>query len=99
MKTNNKYDSLIEFCTSNNRACPVPQKWQELYELLKNKKQNTDGSWNPSLPLILAAWHDSPPLFKSLRLQEHIKWALQNGQIDEVDIFLRSLNEDDWFKF
>jgi hypothetical protein len=32
-----------------------------------------------------------------LRLREHIQWADEHGAIDEVDAYLRSLPEEQWF--
>lgn len=43
----------------NNRVCPQPQEWQQLYDLLPNKKRIGAG-WEPSLPLILAACIHQP---------------------------------------
>lgn len=55
---------ILEYCQQNNRVCPMPQKWNELYNLLKIKKQNPSGGWEPPLPLILAAWYDTSALLK-----------------------------------
>jgi hypothetical protein len=65
---------------------------------LPNKKRNDNGGWEPPLPLILAAWHETPALLKIIRLREHIIWADEHGAIDEVDNYLRSLKEEDWHK-
>lgn len=87
---------LIDYCRKNNRVCPMPNKWSELYELLPDKKR-VGGGWEPALPLILAAWYETPALAKMLRLAEHIKWAANHGVLDEVESFLRGLQEDDWY--
>jgi len=83
------FDTLWSYCTSNNRVCPMPMKWNDLYNILKNK----DGL---DLPLILNGWEMSSPLEKSLRFKEHIKHASEQNQLDEVDKFLRNLTEDEW---
>lgn len=54
------------------------------------------GGWEPAVPLILGAWHETSALLKMLRLKEHIDWADQHGVLDEVDKFLRSLPESEW---
>ena len=59
-------------------------------------KQRAGGGWEPALPLILAAWHDTPALFKMLRLAEHIEWADKHGALVSVATFLRALREEDW---
>lgn len=93
------FDSLWEYCTSNNRLCPSPDRWNNLFKLLKNTKQLPSGGWGPSLPLILGAWHHTMPIDKQLRFKEHIEWALNNNQLDEIGIYLRSLKEEEWIHF
>lgn len=88
-------DVLIEV-EKNERVCPQPMKWNELWEMLPNKRRKGTG-WEPSLPLILAAWWDTPILLKKLRLREHLEWASQHGCINTVYNFLINLNEDDWY--
>ena len=82
----------------NQRACPQPRRWNELYELLPDRKRK-GGGWEPALPLILAAWWDTPAMMKMLRLREHIEWASQHGALDTVSDFLLALREDEWFHF
>ncbi len=82
----------------NNRVCPQPQRWQELYDMLP-KKQRKGTGWEPSLPLILAAWWDTSALSKILRLREHIEWAAQHGCLHDVYSFLCDLPEDQWYHF
>jgi len=67
--------------------------------MLKNKKQNSNGGWTPSLPLILAAWHHTTPIEKQLRFKEHIQWACDNNQLEEIEDYLKNLNENEWFHF
>ena len=68
-----------------------------MWKMLLGREQKSTGGWNPSLPLILAAWWDSTGLEKMLRQQEHIRWADEHGVIDEVDDYLRGLSEEHWF--
>ena len=63
--------------------------------MLPNKMRKGAG-WEPALPLILAAWHDTPALSKMLRLQDHIEWADAHKVLKVVSHFLRSLPESDW---
>ncbi len=63
-------ESLLQYCQDNCRVCPQPQRWQELYGLLPETKRAGAG-WEPALPLILAAWWDTPHLAKIMRLREH----------------------------
>lgn len=77
----------------------MPLKWYGLFRMLKNRRQKPSGGWEPSLPLILAAWYDTMPVEKQLRFKEHIQWASDNSQIEEVGKYLRELSEDDWTHF
>lgn len=74
------FDVLWAECTANNRLVPMPTQWNQLYGLLKNTRQKTSGGWEPPLPLILAAWHDTMPIDKQLRFKEHLEWAQQHDQ-------------------
>ena len=88
-------EALIKYCKSNERICPMPDHWNQLWEMLPNRSR-VGSSWKPSLPLILAAWDHSSPITKMDRLEEHLRWADAHGALKTVDVFLRSLHEDDW---
>lgn len=96
MSINDTVESLILYCKENQRICPMPIYWNKLWENLKNRKR-VGSAWEPPLPLILAAWYDTPAIMKQLRLIEHIKWAEKQGQLDEISGFLRGLKEEEWF--
>jgi len=82
------FDSLWAYCTSNSRA--IPRDWPKLYEMLGNKSQNTSGGWTPSSPLILAAWDVTMPIERQLRFKEHVEWAEQQHQLEEIGGYLRA---------
>jgi hypothetical protein len=88
-------ESLIQYCREKGRVCPQPKLWQKLWEMLPNKKQ-VGASWQPTVPLILAAWHETPAQFKMVRLAEHIEWAEAHSALDKATAFLRDLREEDW---
>ena len=88
-------DQVLAEAQKNNRVCPQPNQWQELYEMLPNK-QRKGASWEPALPLILAAWWDTPAVSKILRLREHVEWASTHGCLDQIYSFLHQLREDQW---
>jgi len=90
------FDDVMDETRKNDRVSPQPARWQELYELLPDKKRLGNG-WEPALPLILAAWTDAPHLSKSLRLREHIDWASTHGCLDDVYKFLTDLPENDGY--
>ncbi len=86
---------VLSLATRDGRVCPQPQEWNRLYELLPNRRRVGNG-WEPALPLILAAWHDTPAMLKMVRLREHIEWGEQHGALQTVHAFLRSLPEEKW---
>jgi hypothetical protein len=71
MKTLNE---VLAECEAHGRVSPQPQKWNELWELLPDRRRQGAG-WEPPLPLILAAWHDSSDAEKRERLRLHLRWA------------------------
>ncbi len=87
-------ETLKEYCKANKRVCPVPVRWNDLFNLLKDKKPK-----EPSPPLILAVWWEVGAIFKQMRFFEHLEWAEKQNQIDEISKYIYSLSEDEWFHF
>jgi len=83
------FESLWKFCTSNNRVCPMPIKWNNFFNMLKDKE-------NLDLPLILNGWEMTSPLEKNLRFKDHVQSAANRNQLEDVGKYLRSLKEDEW---
>lgn len=88
---------LGDLVSGGGRLVPMPKHWKTLWNMLVDKKQSADGSWNPALPLILAGWNFSDDREKRARFMEHLEWAISHGQINEVREFLTSLDDQDWF--
>lgn len=88
-------EALVRYSQENGRVCPVPARWDDLWQMLPERRR-VGGGWEPALPLILAAWSSTPALLKILRLREHVQWAADHGALRMVDGFLRSLPESDW---
>ena len=86
------FNELISYVQSNDRVCPVPMVWQELYEILSNTKKK------PPPPLILGAWWHSTDNEKAQRLIAHIKHADENGAFKEIASFILSIPDSDWHK-
>lgn len=87
--------SLMQYCGSEGRVCPVAHRWNELWELLPARRRVGTG-WEPALPLILSAWWHTSNIEKAMRLREHLQWAVDHGRVQEVDGFLRELPEHEW---
>lgn len=92
---NETAETLIAYCRENQRACPQPSLWNELWKMLPERHQ-CGASWEPSLPLILGVWHFTSNLEKMARLAEHIEWAAQHTALEKVSVFLHQLEETDW---
>ena len=92
---NENAKSLIGYSRENDRVCPQPMRWNELWEMLPERRRVGAG-WEPSLPLILGAWHYASNLEKMMRLDEHIQWADKHGKIEKVSAFLHGLKESEW---
>jgi hypothetical protein len=92
-------DDLLTYVRADGRVCPQPARWQELWEMLPDRRRLNAGGWEPPLPVILGAWWDTPALLKLLRLEEHVRYAAHHGALSQVDAFLRSLGEKEWAHF
>ena len=91
-----KLDDLLNYCSSNGRVCPIPDKWNSLWKLL-SKDLDSQSVFKLGPPLILAAWHESTDQEKLLRLKEQLVYADHKGLIDQVESFLHKLNETHWY--
>src|SRR5258708_3409880 len=88
-------EALLAYCRANDRVCLLPQKWNQLWEMLPDRRR-VGANWEPALPLILATWNETPAILKMVRLSEHIGWVEKHGGLDEVGVFLRTLDESEW---
>jgi hypothetical protein len=79
-----KLAALLAYVQADGRICPQPQRWNELWEMLPDRKQKPSGGWSPPPPLILAAWWHTTGLEKMLRLREHIEYAASNGLLGKL---------------
>jgi hypothetical protein len=88
--------SFIAELETSGRICPQPLRWNELWEMLPERKRVGNG-WNPPLPLILAAWWEASDEAKHSRFLGHLEWADEHGTASSVVAFLRGLAEGDWY--
>ncbi len=86
---------LLEFVKAEQRVCPMPVRWTELWEMLPSRELR-GGLWQPPRPLILGEWWTTPSFAKAERLSEHINYAAAHGCLGQVDEFLRGLVEAEW---
>lgn len=89
-------EAVIEFARADNRVCPQPQRWNELWQMLPDR-QRVGAGWSPSVPFILAAWWETSDAEKQERFFSHIRYAAEHGAaLDAVHSFLISLPDDQW---
>jgi hypothetical protein len=66
-----------------------------MWELLPNRRRKGLG-WEPSAPLILAAWDHTSDAEKRERFHYHLRWADEHGALAEVATFITSLKPEEW---
>ncbi|MDB5749616.1 MAG: hypothetical protein JWQ13_2121 [Ramlibacter sp.] len=79
----------------NNRVCPKPARWQQLYEMLPERRRTVVG-WQPAQPPLEGAWDVTPSITKRVFFREHIEWAATHSCLQKVFAFMKSLPEDEW---
>lgn len=85
--------ALLDFVQADHRVCLRPMDWQDFFVLIGGI--GPDHVWRTHPPLVLAQWRSTNGA-KRLSFIEHVKWAAENGRLDEADRFLRALTEDAW---
>jgi hypothetical protein len=85
-------DFLMVTARRNNRVCPRPERWKELYEALGGQH----AMHLPAPPLDPQAWAAATPLQKRLLLREQLEWAQRQGKLEKVAAFMNRLQEADW---
>jgi hypothetical protein len=88
-------EELLSLVQSERRVCPLPTKWNELWELLPQRRRIGSG-WEPPLPLILDAWWHTSDVEKRNRFISHLHWAAEHGRLGAISGFVRSLTPDQW---
>ena len=86
------YVSQLE---SEGKVCPMPMRWNELWEMLPGRPRQGSG-WNPPALLILAAWNFTSDEEKHERFLLHLNWADKHGVAVQAIEFLQSLTDEDW---
>lgn len=90
-------EEILAKLAAEERVCPKGDKWVELWEMLpKVNREGVSEGWDgPPRPLILAACGESNSA-KHQRLADHLRYAKENGVLDEIVSFLMSLPADEW---
>lgn len=88
-------DAVLMLSRQNGRVCPMPLKWQEMFELLQARRAAPPAP-GPMPVLDPAAWVRTSDLAKRMCLRDHLEWAATHGCLDEVQRFLKGLREEEW---
>ncbi len=88
------FDEFIFEITKNNRICPIPKFWNDLYSIVIDSDFNEHQS--PSLPLILGAWWDTSDSDKSERLKDLINWCFKANVADVAWAYISQLKDSEW---
>lgn len=88
-------DALLDYVRSEHRVCPMPDKWDAVWQSLPGVRRVGAG-WEPPPPLILGGWWASSNGEKRERLALHLRYAAEHGVLDRVGRFLMALGPDDW---
>jgi hypothetical protein len=86
---------LMTEASKGGRVCPQPMIWNQLWELLPDRRRVGAG-WEPPPPLILAAWWEASDSDKRGRFQFHLRWAYEQGAIEPVAALISRMKPEDW---
>jgi hypothetical protein len=87
------YEVMAE-ARKNNRVCPQPTRWLEIYRLLE---QSAAGAALPAAPLVGSAWASTPPLAKRMCFHEQLEWAAAHDCLNPVYDYLKNLSDPEWY--
>lgn len=87
---------LLDIANADKRICPQPSIWNNIYSALPSTR-HPDGGFEPSAPLILAAWWVASDEQKRERFHMHLAWAAEHDALEKVADILKSMKPDDWY--
>ena len=75
MATDAALQDLHAYAQSNERVCPMPRRWYELYNIISPPvlERGSSGArlnWIPTGPMILGGWYRTSVHAKRLRMTE-----------------------------
>lgn len=94
-----KLTSLLEYVMADNRVCPLPMVWEQLWRMLPDRAEFEKREGNILRPFVLNGWTlGSDDLDKKDRLCFQIQYAAEHGVLDRVDRFIRRIPDKDWHR-
>jgi hypothetical protein len=85
-------DTLMVVARRNNRVCPQPALWTQLYHELGGPGADD----LPPPPVERWLWSKLSSLQKRLFFREYLEWAERHGKLGRVAAFMERLGEADW---
>lgn len=85
-------DAVMVLARRNNRVCPQPPIWTQLYRLMHGDRFQD----LPPPPVERWVWTKLSDLQKRLRFREHVEWAERHHMLPEFVTFIEGLSEADW---
>ena len=82
-------EALVE-ARKNERVCPQPVFWYQLFDLLPPLPRR------PDPPPEGQSWRTASAAAKRVMLRDHLDFAERSGVLDKVLALLRKLREADW---
>jgi hypothetical protein len=90
-----RFQALLDYCSSDGRICPMPRCWHEFWGLLPKRGRSGEKCEAP-LPLILSVWWASSGDEKQARLREQVVWAYGHACLDVAWRYLTTLPHENW---
>lgn len=85
-------DTAMVVARRNNRVCPQPALWTQLYHELGGPHADD----LPPPPVERWLWSKLSSLQKRLFFREYVEWAERHGKLGQVMAFMARLGEADW---
>ncbi len=86
-------EALIDEIAGPDWVCPMPMKWNDLYEKLPDTERK-----QVPIPLILTGWWCTGSSEKKERFMVHLRWARDKSVLDDILEYLKELDETEWLR-
>jgi hypothetical protein len=84
---------VMRIARQDNRVCPQPTKWLELYRILQ---EHAKGAALPAEPLTGSGWASTPAMAKRQCFHEQLDWADKHHCLRPVHDWLQGLMPSEW---
>ncbi len=86
-------EALIDEIAGPDWVCPMPMKWNDLYEKLPDTERK-----QVPIPLVLTGWWYTGSDEKKERFMVHLRWARDKSVLDDILEYLKKLDETEWLR-